>query len=387
MLVAATFLIYVTYVAAKNVYSTELIEIVRHFGVSKSDASLATSFCFIGYALCQLLFVKIIGKINIKKYLLIISPISAALFVAVPFCPEIWQTWIIMGVEGALLAGVFPACLLVISEYLPDSLILPANKAMGAAFALSFALDYFCSSLFIKIADWRVGFYVFPALYLLSALFFCVMLSKCERQVREKKETGESKKEHGKKVFVYLLIAGMIGLFVNMIYYAVSNWVPNLLNEVFGLSPSLSVLISLLIPVTGAVGCTVCLVLCNKFGFWRTTVVLAAASGVLSALLSGIYGFVFAVTVILVIILLFIVRGVAHVVGFQVPVEARNITTPASAATVINIFGCIGAAAGPPLFGALIDATGGYTVFFIASAVCSVILAAFTFAGYKKISY
>ena len=348
---------------------------------------MATSFSFVGYALSQLLFVKIIGKINIRRYLLIISPISAALFAAVPFCTAIWQTWMILGVEGALLAGVFPACLLVISEYLPDSLILPANKAMGAAFALSHALNYFFSSLFIRIADWTVGFYVFPALYLLSAIFFCVMLTKCERQAREKKETNETKKEHGKRVFVYLFIAGMIGLFVNMIFYAVSNWVPNLLNEVFCLSPALSVLISLLIPVTGAVGCTVCLLLSEKFGFWKTTLALSAVSALLCAVLTGTYGSVLVITIILVILLLFIVRGVAHTVGFQVPVEARNITSPASAATVINIFGCVGAAAGPPLFGAVIDGTGGYTVFFTVAAALSAILAAFTFAGYKKISY
>lgn len=360
---------------------------MRHFGVSKSDASLATSFSFVGYALCQLLFVKIIGKINIKRYLLIISPISTALFAAVPFCTAIWQTWIILGVEGAMLAGVFPACLLVISEYLPDSLILPANKAMGAAYALSHALNYFFSSLFIKTADWTVGFYVFPALYLLSAIFFCVALTKCERRVREKKETNETKKEHGKRVFVYLFIAGMIGLLVNMIFYAVSNWVPNLLNEAFGLSPALSVLISLSIPVTGAVGCFVCLTLSGKFGFWKTTVLLSAVSALLCAVLAGVYGSVFAVTVSLIIILLFIVRGSAHTVGFQVPVEARNIVAPASAATVINIFGCVGAAAGPPLFGALIDGSGGYTVFFIIAASLSAILAVFTVIGYKKISF
>ena len=179
----------------------------------------------------------------------------------------------------------------------------------------------------------------------------------------------------------------MIGLFVNMIYYAVSNWIPNMLNEVFGLTPALSVLLTLLIPVTGAVGCTVCLVISRKFGFWRSTLVLVLISCGLSALLSGIYAYVFVLTVVLVIILLFIVRGVSHVVGFQVPVEARKITSPASAGTVINIFGCVGAAAGPPLFGALIDGYGGYTVFFIVAASLSAILAAFTVAGYKKITY
>ena len=386
ILTLAVFLLYVTYMAAKNIYTSEIIEIVRHFGVSKSDASLATSFSFIAYALCQLLFIRIIGKINVNRYLLIVSPVSAALFAAVPFCTAIWQVWVIIGLIGAILSGVFPVCMLVIGEYLPDSLIFPANKAMGAAFALSFVLDYFFSSLFIRIADWRLGFYVFPAIYLLTVVFFCVVFAKCPRQERERKEENGSKREHRKKVFIYMFISGMTGLFVNMIYYAVSNWVPSLLNEVFGLSPSLSVFITLLIPLTGAAGCAVCLDLCKRFGFWRAAFALVTVSGVLSVVLTGVYGIAFILTLVLVIILLFIVRGVSHAMGFHVPVEARNVISPASAGTAINIFGCIGAAAGPPLFGALIDGPGGYTAFFAASAAAAVILSAFSFAGLKKLS-
>ena len=79
ILTFAVFLLYVTYLAAKNVYTSEIIEIVRHFGVSKSDAGAASSFSFVTYALVQILFVKIIGKIDVRKYLLICSPIGSFL--------------------------------------------------------------------------------------------------------------------------------------------------------------------------------------------------------------------------------------------------------------------------------------------------------------------
>lgn len=380
ILTLATVLIYITYVAAKNIYSTELIEIVRYFNVSKSDASLATSFCFIGYAVFQLFFIKLIGKINISRYVLIISPVSAALLVAVPFCTQIWQTWIIMGAVGSLLSGIFPACMLVISEYLPDSLVPAANRAMGIGFAVSFALDYFCSSVFIRIADWKTVFYVLPAVYLASALFFCRALSGCERREERGREEQTSAPKDKKKVCVYLLTAGTTGLLINMIYYAVSNWVPNLLNEIFGTSPSLSVLITLLIPLTGAVGAVVCLGICKRLGFVRAAVVLGAGSAAVSVVLSLIYGFSFIVTLLLVVALLFIARGVAHTVGFQVPVESRDITEPARAATVINIFGCVGAAAGPPAYGALIDGSG-YGVFFAAAAAAAAVMIVMTVVG------
>ena len=90
ILTLAAFLLYVTYLAAKNVYTSEIIEITRHFGVSKSAASAAASFSFVSYALAQIVFVKYIGRLNAVKYLLICSPLSVALFGLVPFCTEIW---------------------------------------------------------------------------------------------------------------------------------------------------------------------------------------------------------------------------------------------------------------------------------------------------------
>ena len=383
LLTFAVFLLYVTYLAAKNVYTSEIIEITRHFGVSKSAASAAASFSFVSYALAQLIFVKYISRMNVRKYLLICSPVSAALFALVPFCSAIWQVWAIFAIEGALLSGVFPVCMLVISEYLPAGLIPNANKYMGAAFALSFALDYFFSALFIQIFDWRLGFFVFPALYMAAVLFFCGMIKSCPRQNAEKSEE-EKKKPDKKTVFKYLLITGMIGFFVNMTYYAVSGWVPNLLSEQFGLAPALSVFITLLVPLTGAVGAAVCLELCRRYPFWRVVILISAFTLVLCLLLTGIYRAAFVLTLCLVVLLLFFVRGVSHVFGWQVPIDAKRIMDPASAATVHNIFSCVGAAAGPPLFGALAD-NGGYTAFFIAAAVSSAVLTALMFSGKKAI--
>ncbi|MBO4326149.1 MAG: MFS transporter, partial [Clostridia bacterium] len=355
-----------------------------HFDVSKSAASAATSFSFVAYAIVQLVFVKIAGKLNARKYLLICSPVSVALFVLVPFCTEIWQVWILFAVTGALLSGVFPVCMLIISEYLPDELIPAANKYMGLAFALSYVLDYALSALFIHVADWRLGFFFFPAVYMVTVLFVCRMIRICPRQQREKAEDEPQAAIDKKAVFRYLLITGAVAFFVNILYYAVSNWVPNLLSEQFGLTPALSVFITLFVPLTGAAGAAVCLELCRRFPFWRVMLVLTAFSAALCLVLTGVYRIALIITLALVIVLLFVLRGIAHVFGWQVPINAKRIMNPTSAATVLNIFGCIGAAIGPPLFGALAD-NGSYTLFFIVSAIISFILAALALAGSRAI--
>jgi predicted MFS family arabinose efflux permease len=246
-------------------------------------------------------------------------------------------------------------------------------------------LDYFFSALFIKVYDWRLGFCVFPALYLLSVLFFCRAIKVCPRMQREAAGETKEKKTDRKTVFLYLVTAGLIGFFVNMLYYAVSGWVPNLLSEQFGLTPALSVFITILIPLAGAAGAAVCLETCRRFPFWRAVILFTAGSLVLSLVLTGVYRAALLLTLALVVILLFAVRGVSHVFGWQVPINARRIMDPSSAATVLNIFSCVGAAAGPVLFGALTDAYG-YTAFFAAASVVSAVLFAFMFAGKKVIN-
>ena len=384
ILTFAVFLLYVTYVAMKNVYTSETIEIMRHFGVSKSAASAATSFSFITYALTQLVFVKIGNKLNLRKYLLICSPLSVLSFVLVPFCTYIWQVWILFALSGALLSGVFPVCMIVTSEFLPDELIPAANKYMGVAFALSFVLDYACSALFISVADWRLAFFVFPALYMITVLFFCRLVKLCPRQQREQAVKTASVNSDKKAVFLYLLIIGVIGFLVNMVFYAASGWVPNLLSEQFGLTPALSVFITLFVPLTGAAGAAVCLELCRRFPFWRVMIIYTGFSAALCLVLSGTYRIAFIMTFLLVVILLFAVRGIAHVFAWQAPINAKRIMDPTSAATVHNIFSCVGAAIGPPLFGAIADASG-YGLFFVFAAIILAVLAAIVFAGGKVI--
>ena len=366
LLIAASLLLYVFYVSLKNIYSAEIIEIMQHFGVSKRDASFATSFSFISYAAMQLVFSRVIEKINVFYYLLIAVPVGCGVYCLTTVCTAIWQVWMLFAVGGGLLAGVFPVCMLVISDYLPDSMVITANKEMGLGFAMSFVLDYFCASLFLHFADWRLGFWFFAVLLLLSTLLFCRVLAVCPRRERvEQKPVGYVKNSR-KTVYTYIMIMGTIGFLINMLYYAIANWIPNLLSEVFGLYSSLSVFITLIIPLTGIIGSVVCLDLCKKNSFWNVILIAVGAAGLLAILLAGAYKLDVTLTILLLIILLIIVRGVSHVCGWQVPIEARKIMDPVSAAIIINFFSCVGSAAGPPLFGGIIDLSGYLTFFFAA---------------------
>ena len=387
LMIAAALMMYVFYIALKNFYSAAIIEATSYFGVSKKDASLATTFGFVSYAAAQLYFAKFIGRIKLLRYLCVSVPVACVLYSVSPFCGEIWQVWILFAVCGALLAGVFPACMVMISEYLPDDMVIGANKAMGAGFTVSFVLDYLFASVFIQFADWRIGFWVFSVLLIGSTIFFCRMMSVCPKRTdlpeRKKDESGGQKGIRAKTV-LFIVLTGLVGLLTNMAYYSFSNWIPNLLSDEFSLLPSLSVFITLIIPVAGMAGMILFLELCKKSHYWKIMLAASVSITAVLAVITPLYRVSAVLTFVLMMACVGVVRGISHICSWQVPVESREMMRPASAATLINVFSCIGAGLGPPVFGGLIDASG-YPAFFIASALLFAVLSAVSLFGlYRK---
>ena len=276
--------------------------------------------------------------------------------------------------------------MVMISEYLPDEMVIGANKAMGVGFTVSFVLDYLFASVFIEFADWRIGFWVFSLLMIGSTVFFCRMMSACPRRTdlpeRKKDESGDRTGISAKAV-IFIVMTGLVGLLTNMAYYSFSNWIPNLLSDEFSLQPSLSVLITLIIPVAGMAGMMLILEFCKKNHYWKIMLAASSAGTAVLAVITPLYRVSAVLTFILMMVCVGVVRGISHVCSWQVPVESREMMRPASAATVINVFSCIGAGLGPPVFGGLIDANG-YPAFFIASTVSFAVLSAVSLFGLHR---
>ena len=365
VLILASVLLYTSYVAAKNLYGAEIVEIMSYFKISKVTASTATSVGFITYAVSQIILAKIFPKLNIIRFVIISSVISVFLIVLIPFCTNIYQIWVIYGIIGITLTGIYPACLSVIGKYIPAKLLPKSTILLGSGFAIAFIMDYVFGAAFVKFFSWKTGFFVFGILLLFAAVFFCFAVSASQKRFGTQNRKAETVKKgfildntDFKTVFWFVFFVSLLGLLANGIYYAVANWVTNLMSDEFGLSSSFSIFLTVFIPIGACIGPVVQSKLCMGRLYWNVFITFLIISLSISLLLFFIYKVNLVVTLLLYVVLIIMLRGAANLLGMEIPMKYRRKFDSGSLGSIINAFSCVGASAGPLFAGSIIDGSG-----------------------------
>lgn len=164
--------LYVIMMVCKTAYNAEIIEIMNSFQVTKSIAGYASTVYFFTYGFMQLFLAKILPKINLRWYLSLTMLISVICTVCLCLATEIWQIVILLGFNGIFHAAVWPSCVLIVSEYLPNSMQSTANGIFSAGFTVGFIVSYVLSAIFIAFFSWRTIFLVSGIVTILPITFF-----------------------------------------------------------------------------------------------------------------------------------------------------------------------------------------------------------------------
>ena len=367
LLLVGAAMMYLFMLAAKNAYNAELLEIINNFHVTKAAASLSTTIYFIIYASMQLILVKLLDKINLKWYLLITSVASGILSLLIPFCKEITQVYVIFALNGFLQASIWPSCIQISCNYLSKAMMYKANSVFSLMFPVSMVLDYGLSALFIHFYSWKVSFWVFGLFQIISTVFFTLCITSFEKcktdsvkraRVENKKEDADSKPKNIKSVFSYCIFICSVTLLSNIIYYGVVNWMPSLLYDVFGVSSSLSTLITLSIPLSICMGPVFTVNLCKKINPWIVTLGWMLATVWIAPLMAFVFGFNIVLSIILSLVLALAFRSICNTYGVTIPTQTETPINSGALASLVNAFASFGASIGPLSVGYIVDKGG-----------------------------
>jgi len=382
VLIIACFCLYAFCVAAKSVYTAEIVEIIKHFGVTKQVAGVATLASFIMYAGMQLVFAKVANKLNIPIFIICSASLGALVYSLFPFCENIYQIWVLSAFGGALTAGIYPACMTVIERYLPSTLFARADMVMSLGYSVSFALDYLCGAYFVKIGAWKLGFWVFGFFFFLAALFFFSVVKLCQRYALAEKAEDDllanrsvknSEQKWNKKVVIFIIFTGLLGFLGNFLYFGIANWVTSLLHEVFALSSSVSILLTLLVPLVAYAGSLLEVWFCRRFSFWVVSAVFSLVAVLSTLLLAFSFSLRVWFTLLLCLIAIVFIRAIASLAAFEIPLKSGHIMNAGRLGAIVNTFSSVGAAIASPVFGRVID-TKGYMVYYIIMALISILM-------------
>ena len=381
-LIASSFALYLMSISIKMVYSAELVSVISYFNTTKSVASLGLTIYYFIYALTQLIISSDKIKLDMYKFLIYTTVLSAISFGAVIFATSIRHVWIILALNGILQSSVWGGIMYQLTRFLPESWFNITSIVLSFAFALGTAIAYGISALGVAFFDWKYAFIVFAILLLLSLVWFCIVIhctrrhfgdidhSKAEAEVDDSALRSPVSSKKMFAIMAYILSAVFL---VCCLYYGISSWVPSLLKEVHGVDESYSLLITILVPVSMLPGPILANNLTEKTGKVYTvctaffavctvcmlTMIFMHATGLILALLISL-------------IALFFNRAITNLLSGYMPFKLNRVISAGKSSMMINAIACVGAAVMPFVTGLIMDKldwTAYYICMFIISAL------------------
>ena len=263
-------------------YTANGVPIMKYFSVNKDEFALATTFFFFAYGAGQILNGILCRKYPMKYIisgaLLLSAVINGLVFFGLPFT-FIKYIWLVNGI----CQSVFWASLLrILSCYLDEKHMNKAVIIMSTPVTLGTLLVYGMSSLFALFDGFKLAFLVaFIAMSSVGVLWFFLFpkvtqKARLENMTTVAPSSGENASETAKSEsakrssfvrsgMLYMLILFCVYAIVsNYVKDGLTTWVPQILSEQYHLDDSLSIILTLVLPILGLCG-AIFAVFINKF--------------------------------------------------------------------------------------------------------------------------
>ena len=356
------------YVARLN-YNASMVEIISQLGRTKEAAGLVSSFFFFAYGAGQLINGLLTKKYN-TKYSVTIALMGSSV---INFCMTLTESAVVMQwlwlFNGVFQSVLWPSLIKTLSDRLEDSKLSRAVMVMSTTVASGTFSAYGLAALFSALSiKWTAIFYVASVLIGVVAVIWFMGMSRLEESKTE--ETAENikiKRELSlSPVFVMGVLVILFSAVANgFIKDGLTTWVPSLLKEEFGMSSSLSIIVTLLLPVLSITGASLVKRLHKKQKDENVlNGIFYFASAVLSALIIFSLGLKSALfTLILFALVACLMSAVNNVITSIVPLYSRDKIDSGLSAGLLNTFCYVGSTLSTSLLGRIADTRGWNAVF------------------------
>ncbi len=356
------------YVARLN-YNASMVEILAQLNVTKEAAGTVSSFFFFAYGAGQLVNGLLSKKYNTKYSVTVALVASCVINLGMTLCNGIGTMkylWLLNGVFQSIL---WSSLIKTLSDNLADDKLPKAVMVMSTTVASGTFTAYGLSALFSALKmSWTSIFYVACAVVgAVSVLWFIGMstIQKSTKKAEAVSNTKQSKLSVTPMLIFTILVILVSAVTNGFIKDGVTTWVPSILKEEFGVPSSLSIIVTLLLPVVSIFGASLVKALHKKQKNENA--------------LNGIFYFaamIFAGLIILTInlksapltLLLFggiacLMAAVNNVITSVVPLYSRDKIDSGLSAGMLNTFCYVGSTLATSLLGKIADTKGWNDVF------------------------
>lgn len=386
-LIFVCFIMYASIYLAKLNYSAMLVEILKDLGGTRSAAGMVGSFFFFAYGVGQALSGFLIKRLN-RKYVVTFSLFGSAVCNMLMSLAQSVSVMKYIWLANGLVMSVLWCCVIKEqSTYLSAKNLPMSISVMGLTTPIGTALNYGISALIAAVTDWRVSFWLASALMLFMSVLWFLTLSDIERSavvksidnsdtndVKTKTEVKKNSKSTATVIGIWVIfVAVMITQFTRD---GLTTWVPSILYDVYNMPTTISVALTLLLPLLSSISNFVLVALEKRC---RDFVILSIGFIAVSALFGIVLVTCYGLNSVVITMLCFIVMcascsGMANLATNHVPLYYRDRFDSGVLAGVGQGFAYLGSTVSTYALGLVADKGGWYNVFLLLSIVVSVAL-------------
>lgn len=385
LLVAGWLCYTLTYLAKLN-YSAIKVEIIKDLGISNSTAGMVSTLFFIAYGIGQFTNGMFTKHYN-HRYAVTGAFLASALCNVLMFVSgDIKYMKFIWAANAISLSVVWSSLLLVFGKYMSEDYIKKALLVLGTTTTIGTAANYGSCSLVAAFGSWKTVFIIGATVMVIAAAVWFVTLSDVEKHASKpavtlsdkKQGSGEARLKAPRTVIAGIVIMLFAVMLSNFVRDGLNEWTPNILYDRYKLPATLSIILTLLLPLLSTFG---------NFGIvaaekktknlvYLCSVCFAASTAALTVIVLCLNLDSWIITLVLFCVVQCMGSAVAGIVTSHAPLLYRETVNSGFLAGVSEGFCYIGSAASTFGLGYIADKGGWDSVFYILLGVLVIGLAA-----------
>ncbi|MBE7026363.1 MAG: MFS transporter [Ruminococcaceae bacterium] len=395
MLILLLWLVYTTSYLGKLNYSANITQIIDSYGITKAQAGIVPTFFFFAYGIGQVFNGLLCNKYNLKWMIFISLFVSGLINLFIAITTEFWLVKWLWMINGFVLSILWPSIMRILSDSLPQKYLGTSSVFLGSTVPIGTLLIYGLSAVYALFDNFKLAFYtaafcdIIVSVVWLSIYTKSVMYAKAEKESEEKDiqiNTATAKSEtsniyHKNNIIfltVYIVCFFVVG--VNLTKDGLMTWVPSILKEEFALSDSLSILLTLFLPILAIFGNAWAVTLHKKIPDYVThSALLFAIIGIFIGFIIGSLKFELASLMLVGLIAAnFLATSLNSLITSIFPLYMRDKLNSGRLAGIINGFAYLGSTISSYGLGIIADNFGWNGVFITLLIFCALVMLVWT---------
>ncbi len=256
-LLITCFILYACTYFGKYSYNSNINSIMSYFEVNHASAGLVATFFFFTYGFGQFFHGAMSKRYNAKyavSLVLIVSGIINLSLTFIKYFPIVKFLW---GLNGICLGLIWPTISRFLLNNVEDGFKQKAMYVMCMSTPTGILLAYGTSALMVKLGMFKTSFYIASVLLPLVAVIWFLISDKFKVETTNEIQTEKQEKTKSQfdtKIFIYLGFFAFECVFLQLIREGMTSWTPTILKESLNVSDSLSLLLTILLPIIAIIG-------------------------------------------------------------------------------------------------------------------------------------